>query len=201
MDAETALEAVREFLDNEEIAYTYNDERKAFISEFALENSLFKGFTLKVVLCDDEEESVEACLIVGITSLGVKAQYKQGIEHLLFNINNRMNWGMWQINERNEEIIYIRPIRLDGDDAVLTEEVLGYGVYSTVSVMEHYLDAILAVDTGASTADAELRRLYTEEENDITEAGAEVALGNNSESIDPFIIFLPKEENSGEGGI
>ena len=150
MDTETALEAVREFLDNEEIAYTYNDERKTFISEFALENSLIKGFSLKVVLYD-EEESVDACLIVGITSLGVKEQYKQDIEHLLFNINNRKNWGMWQINERDEEIIYIRPIRLDGDDAVLTEDMLGYGVYSTVSIMEHYLDAILAVDTGAST--------------------------------------------------
>lgn len=158
MKVEQITETINEYFEKEEFHYDFDETILRYDYGFRLDGVINRVGCNLVVDADGD-----GCLITAYPEIGVSEKTRDELEHFLFKLNCNMIRGTWQIDDN--EIRYLRNISLEGDEAVLTYEMLDAAIYTAATVIEHYADSIVLVIAGASTADEEIKKLFEDEED------------------------------------
>ncbi|WP_026658166.1 hypothetical protein [Butyrivibrio sp. AC2005] len=163
MKVDQILESVNNYLEKEELHFDYDENIMRYDYGFRLDGVISSiGCNLVV------DEDGNGCTITAYPEIGIEKKTRRELEHLLFLLNCNIYRGTWQIDDNNE-IRYVKYISLEGDDAVLTYEMLDNGIYAAGSLMQRYADSIVSAIVGASTADEEIGKLFKTDEADTTD--------------------------------
>jgi hypothetical protein len=166
MRLEDVIKSINNFVEKEGLCCEYDENHLRYDFSFQPEGVISLVRTNLVIDYDGD-----GCLFTTYPEIGIVERTRGELEHLLFQINCHIYRGMWQI--AFDEIRYVKSLVISGDDAVLTDEMLGECIYAGGNVVEHYADAIVAVISGASTAEVELQKLFGSDGEDDEDAEEE----------------------------
>lgn len=183
MKVEQIIESINDYFEKEEFHYDFDDTILRYDYGFKLDGVINHAGCNLVVDADGD-----GCIVTAYPEIGVSEKTRNELEKFLFKMNCNLIRGTWQIDD--DEIRYVKYISLEGDDAVLTFEMLDSGVYAAATVIEHYSDSIMSVIAGASTSDEEIKKLFENEEDSENEVADKYTDEERSKEETTNSVFL-----------
>lgn len=160
------INSINEFMEKEEMIYEYDEEKLRYNFGFNLDNAVVLHVDC-VLGIDAEGEDI---LVAGYPEIKLKEETRHELEAFLFGINCRAFRGIWQID--GEDLRYVRCVPLDGN-AMITYEMLDSAVFSIPYIVTKYIDSIVAIVLGYTTAEKELEKFFDEKEEESDEADSD----------------------------
>ena len=163
MDHDSIVDALRDWLDDDDWRYEYDAEHHLIKCGVALRNKL-RSARLFIPVREDESFSVIAVSPINgdPANLGELLKYLTMANYGLAN-------GNFEVDVRDGEIHYKIYVNCRGLDT-LPKDIIGSSVYISYSMMERYGNGIAALAMGFSDAETEIKKAEGGDED--TEGGA-----------------------------
>jgi hypothetical protein len=168
------INSINEFMEKEEMIYEYDEEKLRYNFGFNLDNAVVLHVDCVLGIDADGED----ILVAGYPEIRLKEETRHELEAFLFGIDCRGFRGIWQID--GEDLRYLRCVPLDGN-ASITYEILDAAVFSIPYIVTKYIDSIVAIVLGYTTAKKELEKFFPEEEGESDESDSDETGGTSCE--------------------